>query len=52
MSHEFVGHPLLEQIPKWKKDLNFLKNNHLSKRKKIIALMPGSRKQEINKNND
>ncbi|MBN09713.1 MAG: lipid-A-disaccharide synthase [Flavobacteriaceae bacterium] len=48
-SVDYVGHPLLEQIPKWKKDLNFLKNNHLSKRKKIIALMPGSRKQEINK---
>lgn len=40
---EYVGHPLVEVID------NF-KNNHAAKQKeKIVALLPGSRKQEIAK---
>ena len=46
----FVGHPLLDAISDLK-DINseqFKKENNLSD-KKIIALLPGSRKQEIKK---
>lgn len=46
---EFVGHPLLDLFPKdFNKD-EFFKKNNLSKLKKIITLLPGSRNQEINK---
>ena len=44
---EFVGHPLLDTLIKSKKTTTFLKENQLSKKKNIIALLPGSRKQEI-----
>lgn len=46
---EYVGHPLLDEISK----LNhvdrdrFIKANRLSSKKEIIALLPGSRKQEV-----
>jgi len=45
---DFVGHPLLDSLDNEKsvtKDL-FIKKNQLSK-KPIIALLPGSRKQEV-----
>jgi lipid-A-disaccharide synthase len=44
----FVGHPLLDAIENFRAlpDDNFLNANKLSD-KKIIALLPGSRKQEI-----
>ncbi|MFZ6052429.1 lipid-A-disaccharide synthase [Halocola ammonii] len=47
---EFVGHPLLDVI-EWKEpseeaSLNFCRENSLNE-KPIIALLPGSRKQEI-----
>jgi lipid-A-disaccharide synthase len=46
----FVGHPLLDAIEEKKKNLlskeAFVKNNGLSE-KPIIAVLPGSRKQEI-----
>ncbi len=45
---DFVGHPLLDSLENEKslaKD-DFLKNNNLSN-KPIIALLPGSRKQEV-----
>lgn len=43
----FVGHPLLDQISEsMESQEEFQRHNHLS-RKPIIALLPGSRKQEI-----
>jgi lipid-A-disaccharide synthase len=46
----FVGHPLLDQIEK-RKDISFeaFKLKHKLEDKPIIALLPGSRKQEISK---
>ncbi len=47
---DFVGHPLLDminQLPEEKSN-DFAKANHL-KKEPIIALLPGSRKQEIKK---
>lgn len=45
----FVGHPLLDELSKlngmpW---LNFVHHNNLSENREIIALLPGSRKQEV-----
>lgn len=49
---DFVGHPLLDAIENFNTNQNqndfFIKNN-IDKNKKIIALLPGSRKQEISK---
>lgn len=47
----YVGHPLLDQIKKTapvNKRL-FYKNNGLNPKKEIIALLPGSRKQEVSR---
>lgn len=44
---DFVGHPLLDAIADFQKADSFLQNNLLDS-KPIIALLPGSRKQEIN----
>ncbi len=45
---EFVGHPLLSEMPeKYNKDSFFLENN-LNKSKKLISIFPGSRTFEIN----
>lgn len=44
----YVGHPLLDSISKTKKPLHFHTENNLDKRP-IIALLPGSRKQEVKK---
>lgn len=46
MDVDFVGHPLLDAIESSTSDDNFIKQNQL-KEKPIIALLPGSRKQEI-----
>lgn len=46
MDVDYVGNPLLDAIAAFKPDTDFYRNNHLLK-KKIIALLPGSRKQEI-----
>ncbi len=48
---EFVGHPLLDAIENYKKNnscLNFRAENGLSE-KPVVALLPGSRKQEISR---
>jgi lipid-A-disaccharide synthase len=47
---EFVGHPLIDAIHNRTKvnESNFRKEHHLDERP-IIALLPGSRKQEISK---
>jgi lipid-A-disaccharide synthase len=46
---DFVGHPLLDAIQNFERDPDFFEKNKLDKHKKIIALLPGSRKQEISK---
>ena len=45
---EFVGHPLLDVVAETELDSSFRSRNGLSG-KPIIALLPGSRKQEISK---
>lgn len=48
---EYVGHPLLDEISKYNFEASkaeFLKENELSD-KPIIAVLPGSRKQEVSK---
>ena len=49
---DFLGHPLLDEVERFKKSSltaqEFKKQNNLSE-KKIIALLPGSRTQEIKK---
>ncbi len=45
----FVGHPLMDQLPKYLKDPKFYKTNNLNPKKPIVALLPGSRLQEIRK---
>lgn len=46
MKVHYVGNPLLDEKANFTPDLNF-KNNQLLSDQKIIALLPGSRKQEI-----
>lgn len=48
---QFVGHPLLDEITKigTVDKGRFYKANRLNPRKEIIALLPGSRKQEVGK---
>jgi lipid-A-disaccharide synthase len=46
MDVDYVGNPLLDAISNFKPDVNFLAKNSL-KQKKTIALLPGSRRQEI-----
>lgn len=45
----FVGHPLLDELAKLDvaPRLNFIRRNNLSEKREIIALLPGSRKQEV-----
>ena len=45
----FVGHPLLDEMAKLDAvpRTSFLRRNNLSEKKEIIALLPGSRKQEV-----
>ncbi len=47
MKVDYVGNPLVERISSFHKDEDFLKKNELSDN--FIALLPGSRKQEITK---
>lgn len=47
MQVDYVGNPLLDAVDAFKPDADFLQKNNLT-HKKIIALLPGSRKQEIN----
>ncbi len=44
----FVGHPLLDAIAQFEPDPNFAKHRADKKTENIVALLPGSRKQEIN----
>ncbi|MGO4878159.1 lipid-A-disaccharide synthase [Pedobacter psychrotolerans] len=45
MEVDYVGNPLLDEIAQFSPDVNFSTKNNLGD--KIIALLPGSRKQEI-----
>lgn len=47
----YVGHPLLDEISKVKfiNRINFARQNKLDPKKEIIALLPGSRKQEVSR---
>ncbi|WP_166334040.1 lipid-A-disaccharide synthase [Sphingobacterium chungjuense] len=44
---DYVGNPLLDAISKHEVNLNFVADNGLSPKEDIIALLPGSRKMEI-----
>ena len=48
---QFVGHPLLDEIAKIEPvdKQKFYKANRLNPKKEIIALLPGSRKQEVSR---
>jgi lipid-A-disaccharide synthase len=48
MEVDYVGNPLLDAVSAFKPDPGFITANQLSG-KKIIALLPGSRKQEISR---
>lgn len=45
----YVGHPLMDKLSKYSRDPKFCKKNNLTSKKPIIALLPGSRLQEIRK---
>jgi len=46
MKVDYVGNPLLDEKARFEPDVNFRLNHHIGNRK-IIAFLPGSRKQEI-----
>ncbi len=46
MKVDYVGNPLLDAVAAFKPNPNFLKENGIEN-KKVIALLPGSRRQEI-----
>jgi len=48
MEVDYVGNPLLDAVAAFKPDESFISNKHLTD-KKIIALLPGSRRQEISR---
>lgn len=45
---EYVGHPLISQLPKEFNRNEFFKQHGLDPDKKLVGLFPGSRKMEIN----
>ena len=44
---EYVGHPLVSQLPQGLNRKDFIKDNELNPSKKIVGIFPGSRKMEI-----
>lgn len=44
---DYVGNPVLDAIKKFKPDPGFLSANKLDRNKKIVALLPGSRRMEL-----
>ncbi len=44
---DYVGNPVLDAIKSFKPDADFLDKNGIDRSKKIIALLPGSRKMEL-----
>jgi len=49
MDVSYVGHPLLDALPQASQDHKKFQKDHQLDAKPIIALLPGSRKQEISK---
>lgn len=49
MNVDFVGHPLLDVVADQTADQHFYERHHLDDNTPLIALLPGSRKQEINR---
>ncbi len=45
---QYVGHPLISQLPARFEREEFIKKNNLDPHKKIVGIFPGSRKMEIN----
>ncbi len=46
---DYVGNPVLDAIKSFKVDSDFLIKNGIDRSKKIVALLPGSRKMELKK---
>lgn len=46
---DYVGNPVLDAIKAHKSDDDFIKVNSLDRGKRIVALLPGSRQQELKK---
>ncbi|MBT1706324.1 lipid-A-disaccharide synthase [Chryseosolibacter indicus] len=44
---DYVGNPVLDAVKSHESDVNFLQNHSFEKDKPVIALLPGSRKQEL-----
>jgi lipid-A-disaccharide synthase len=44
---EFVGHPLIDMVKPTKTKEEFCRQNNLDERKPIVAMLPGSRKKEV-----
>ncbi len=44
---DYVGNPVLDAIKSFKADPEFLSKNGINRTKKIVALLPGSRKMEL-----
>lgn len=44
---DYVGNPVLDAVKAHKPDLNFLSNHNFPSNSKLVALLPGSRKQEL-----
>ncbi len=44
---DFPGHPLLDVVDSKQPDIGFFEKNKLDEKKPIVALLPGSRRQEI-----
>lgn len=44
---DYVGNPVLDAIKSFKADPDFLAKNKVDRNKKIVALLPGSRKMEL-----
>ncbi|MEI8389402.1 MAG: lipid-A-disaccharide synthase [bacterium] len=45
---EYVGHPLISQLPRDFDREDFIKQNNIDLNNKIVGIFPGSRKMEIN----
>ena len=44
---DYVGNPVLDAVKAFRPDPGFLANNKLSENKRLVALLPGSRKSEL-----
>lgn len=46
---DYVGNPVLDAVKDFEPNANFLSSNGLEANQKVVALLPGSRKSELNK---